>query len=315
MKILTKLRARFGRTASPEPDSPEPEFLRFKAVAGALPQLPDISPNKKMLADLLVKDPKLVRWDEIQAGQIALAEVMPLEMLKARFGNLSDEYEAVTGGKPFVHGAFPNPPNDNNIVGWRAGVVNLIEELAKFRRAKLFFERRRSIVAIFIGFIVTSLLLFGFWHSLSVSQSDPPPLWHSLVFAGIVGAGFSVLTRLYALGWSKLTSQIEDVEASAMGLWTNCFLSITKGVIAAYVIYLLFSSGLLKGDLFPAFNPPTTKTPPENSFVQLFTQEPKTTADMAKLFIWAFIAGFAERLVPDKLSLLAGEASNTKKKK
>src|ERR1700737_1224032 len=128
MNILAKLRARFAKTASPEPESPEPEFLRFKAVAGGLPQLPDNSPNKKMLADLLVKDPKLVRWDEIQAGQIALAEVMPLEALQARFGSLSDEYEAVTGGKPFVHGAFPNPPKDNNIVGWREGVRDLIQE-------------------------------------------------------------------------------------------------------------------------------------------------------------------------------------------
>src|SRR6266568_907866 len=184
MNTLSKLRALFGKTGSPEPDSPEPEFLRFKAVAGTLPQLPDTSPNKKMLADLLGRDPKLVRWDEIQAGQIALVEVMPLEMLQARFGSLSEEYEAVTGGKPFVHGAFPDPPKAPE--GWRAGVVNLIEELAKFRRAKLLFERRRSIVGFIIGFILPAVVLFGFWHSLSVSQSEPPPLWHSLVFAGIV---------------------------------------------------------------------------------------------------------------------------------
>jgi hypothetical protein len=268
-----------------------------------------------MLADLFGKDPGLVRWDEIQAGQIALAEVMPLEMLQARFGSLSDEYEAVTGGKPFLHGAFPNPPKDNSIAGWRAGVVNLLEELAKFRRAKLLFERRRVPVGIAIGLALPAAVLIVCWLWLWPSRSGPPPLWQSLVFAGLVGAGFSVLTRLYSLAWSKVTSQIEDVDAFAMGLWINCLLSVAKGIIAAYVIYLLFTSGLLKGDLFPAFNLPAPKNPPDNSFVQLFTQEPKTTVDTAKLLIWAFIAGFAERLVPDKLSRLAGEAASDAKKK
>jgi hypothetical protein len=65
----------------------------------------------------------------------ALVAVMPLETLQARFGSLSDEYEMVTGDKPFAHGAFPNPPEKEE--EWRAGVLSLIEELAKFRRAKL----------------------------------------------------------------------------------------------------------------------------------------------------------------------------------
>jgi hypothetical protein len=121
-------------------------------VAGALPQLPDNSPNKKILADLLLKDPNQVTWDEIQAGQIVLAEIMPLQMLQARFGSLSDEYEAVTGSKPFVHGAFRDPPEAPE--GWRAGVVNLIEELAKFRRAKLSFERRLTLVGTILFFIL-----------------------------------------------------------------------------------------------------------------------------------------------------------------
>lgn len=307
MNIFTKSS---GKTESPEPESPEPEFLLFKAEAGALPQLPADSANKMMLADLLLKDAKDVGWDQIRAGQIALTEVMPLERLQARFGDLSDEYEAVTGGKPFMHGAFPDPPKTPE--GWRAGVVNLIEELAKFRRAKLLFERRRSRVGIIFAVILIPTVLLGFWHW----GADPPPLWRPLFFFGFIGAGFSVLTRLYALAWSKLTSQIEDVRAFELGLWINCLLSAAKGVIAACVMYLLFTSGLLKGDLFPTFHPPTPKNPPESSFTQLFNQEPeKKPMDMAKLFIWAFIAGFAERLVPDKLSQLAGKASDAKKKK
>ena len=253
--MLTKLRTLFGWTASPES-----EFLRFKAAAGVLPPLPNDSANAPMLAELLKKDPKQVTWDEIQAGQIALVVVMPLETLQARFGSLSEEYETVTGGKPFDHGAFPNPPK--TIEGWRAGVVSLAEELAKFRRAKLMFERMRSVIGMLFGLPLLASVLFGLWHSVYVAH---PPLWNSVIYAGLVGAGFSVLTRLYSLAWSKeLTSQVEDSQAFKKGLMINCILSLAEGVIATCVIYGLFASGLMTGALFPSFKP--SKTPIKSPF-------------------------------------------------
>ena len=157
MNTLDELRSKFGWTASAES-----EFLRFKAAAGILPPLPDGSANAPMLAELLKKGPKKVEWEEIQAAQIALVVVMPLETLQARFGSLAGEYETVTGGKPFVHGAFPNPPE--TIAGWRAGVVSLMEDLAKFRRAKLMFERMRSTVGIIVSLPLIAAMLYGFWH-------------------------------------------------------------------------------------------------------------------------------------------------------
>ena len=243
MNMLTKLRTLFGWTASPEP-----EFLRFKAAAGVLPPLPADSANAPMLAELLKKDPKQVSWDEIQAGQIALVAVMPLETLQARFGSLADEYETVTGGKPFAHGTFQNPPK--TIEGWRAGMVSLMEELAKFRRAKLMFERVRSMVGMCFGLPLLAVVVSGLFYAQVAfmdPNSAPPALWQPLLFTGIVGAGFSVLSRLYSLAWSpQITAQIEDLQALKKGLVINCILSLSEGAIAAGVIYLLFTSGLLK---------------------------------------------------------------------
>jgi len=308
MNRLDKLRTKFGWT-----ESPEPEFLRFKAAAGVLPPLPADSANAPMLAELLKKNPEDVNWEEIQAGQIALVAVMPLEALQARFGSLADEYETVTGGKPFAHGSFPNPPKKEE--EWRAGVVSLIEDLAKFRRAKLMFERVRSTVGLSFGLFLFALVVaagicaqFG-----PGAKTGQHTFWQPLLFAGFIGAGFSVLSRLYSLAWTpRLTAQIEDLQALKKGLVLNCILSMAEGVIAAGVIYLLFTSGFLKGDLFPAFKETVAESEP--AFTRLMGYQPEGVADVAKLLAWAFVAGFAERLVPDKLNQLAGAASEAKSK-
>jgi hypothetical protein len=301
---IEKVRSLFGWTAPPGP-----EFLRFKALAGLLPPSRPDSANALMLADLLKKNPDQVSWDEIRAGELALVAVMPTEMLQARFGSLMDEFETVTGRKPFAQDVFPYPPTTP--AEWHAGVVSLMEDLAKFRRIKLMFERARSVVGMCFGCSLLAFGLSGFFYAAfnQDKTSDPTAGWQPLLFCGIAGAGFSVLSRLYGLRWSpRVTVQIEDMQALKKGLVINCFLSVAEGAVAAGGIYLLFTSGLLKGDLFPEFDMSGNSDP--SIFKQFFATHPKSTTDVAKLLAWAFIAGFTERLVPDKLNRLAGETSD-----
>jgi hypothetical protein len=282
-------------------------FYVFRALAGLLPKLPTDSPNAPILAALLAKNPEDIIWDEIHAGELVLLAVMPLEMLQAKFGNLVDQYRTVTGGEPFARGTLLNPPKTRE--EWLAGVVTLMEELAKYRRSKLMFERCRSTLGFVFGLLLLLVFFAGFfWVQTGYNKIV---LWQPLLFTGLIGAGFSVLTRLYSLKWTpRVTAEIEDVQALKKGLVINCTLSLAEGVIAACVVYLLFTSGLLKGQLFPEFN--DLKIEGTNIFARFIDYEPKDSTDVAKLLVWAFIAGFAERLVPDKLNRLAGSASNAK---
>ena len=59
------------------------------------------------------------------------------------------------------------------------------------------------------------------------------------------------------------------------------------------MLYFIIASGFLTGDLFPTLSQPV----------------PAHLKDWAKLLLWSFVAGFAERLVPDTLDRLVTQAS------
>lgn len=91
--------------------------------------------------------------------------------------------------------------------------------------------------------------------------------------------------------------------------WSRLFLPAISGAIFAVLLYMLVIAGLLEGELFPKFLPEGTKTP-ENASQSVGTalsdllhqSRQGSRRDYAKLIIWSFIAGFAERYIPDTLS-------------
>lgn len=136
----------------------------------------------------------------------------------------------------------------------------------------------------------------------SESSSPGLPLGPLVALAGIFGATFSILQRA-----QRSSVGIDPVVAlfSMRAARRQAYLSIISGVISALVMFCIFAGGMVQGALFPTFVNKWTFAKTVNFPMRLYdffqSSGPQTHLDHAKLLVWCFIAGFAERFVPDML--------------
>jgi hypothetical protein len=96
-----------------------------------------------------------------------------------------------------------------------------------------------------------------------------------------------------------------DNISELMQNWSRLFLPTIRGAMFALVLYMLFIGGLVKGDIFPELvNSPVNIDNQKgvSLWELLYYARPIASPDYGKLIIWSFIAGFAERFVPDTLA-------------
>lgn len=160
----------------------------------------------------------------------------------------------------------------------------------------------------------------------------------SVAFAGIVGGCVSMLQRIQSA--PSEGDALFNLAALTNG-WRGLSLSPLYGGIFASLLFILFAAGLLQGSAFPKIEtamaspvventtgeqpvtPSTEPTPTPKPTPDLRTETqrtgtlhvkdflketgPKDGVSFALLMIWSFIAGFAERLVPDTLNRLVAK--------
>jgi hypothetical protein len=104
------------------------------------------------------------------------------------------------------------------------------------------------------------------------------------------------------------TPSAED-KPTLLILKMQIFLSPLFGGLFAFVLYGVFASGIIQGEIFPKFqgSDKPYRTPYEFSD----NMTPATNADTAKAILWAFIAGFAEGFVPNFIDKLVKDGEQS----
>jgi hypothetical protein len=169
--------------------------------------------------------------------------------------------------------------------------------------------------------VVAILIILIFFPSAISVLSGSGSLFRPSVFllvaiAGALGAFFSALLRLYELKNLPAALYQNGLAFRGLSLFIYTLTPALIGCIAASILYLVFQAGLLQDGLFPAIacTPADGKCPGLGALLDGYG--PKAPADYAKAILWGFVAGFAERLVPDLLDnfaqsdALKGSSSN-----
>ena len=153
--------------------------------------------------------------------------------------------------------------------------------------------------------IALCLGLLVYW---AVREGSSPPVAEIVIGLGSLGAFFSSLIRLYSYNDLPNVFLQDGLKGLANGaVIVYSMVPPVVGAISAIILYFIFAGGLLEGGaFFPEF---ACNAPPvgdaagkcDDFFKVVDHYGPKSEPDYFKTFVWGFIAGFAERFVPDTL--------------
>lgn len=174
---------------------------------------------------------------------------------------------------------------------WHASQRNLKRQIGLTYAGRLFWALVAAI-GIFAA-TITLQYLFGAWFdSLGWSYTG-----FSLAgSAGFLGAVFSMMT---SHSGSLYAASIE--EAQLVARVRTIMFRVAIGGTAAIILYFVFESGVIAGMAFPDLE--------KLGFASISVEQGTTqalgklvpNAELCKLMVWSFLAGFSEKLVPQLL--------------
>lgn len=269
----------------------------------------------------------MLTWKDIYTYKLILLNHYNLETLKSKIIGLRIKYQCLVEVAEYNNYIkeravnFENPLAEEDKERMQTDYTYLLDEFflryayisahEEFRTKLLW----RGASFTFFFFVLSALfIILSFIPQVRDSHYYPTLRIFStliaVVFAGVMGAFVSMQERLQT--FSHKGDPIYNLSLLTHG-WLSIFLSPISGAIFAAILYLFFTAGLLKGAIFPEMIT-TPESGDPSSIVELadFILEtgPKSGIQFALLLVWSFIAGFAERFVPDTLMRLVNQKDN-----
>jgi hypothetical protein len=133
------------------------------------------------------------------------------------------------------------------------------------------------------------------------------------LYAGMLGATVSIARRVkYAssvpLSDTDPVIRLSTIVNGDVGIQLSMIIGSTFALVFYFLCLARIADTVIASSLLPVFPPPCDKIANQacNDIVRTFAGLiPVTSTDLAKLLIWCFIAGFAEKFVPDIFDKLA----------
>ncbi|HEX9929281.1 MAG TPA: hypothetical protein VGB02_12150 [Pyrinomonadaceae bacterium] len=315
------IRRIFGRNIPPAHILPDYARLYFENLRG---EYQSLTPTQvaahpqvvEIIERILAKDNIALEWNDLYTFDLSLAKLQSLAKLPRIAWNLRSRYRDVAGLREYEAYLASKPPElapnaGANEADLRADIEFLLNQLhLRYSMTPIHESVRDRLskavtVIILVGlFVVIAFVLLA---NNPYSQDYIRPATFIIVLiVGAMGGLVSMQQRFQSV--SNEGDPIHNISELARG-WFSIFLSPISGAIFAAVLYFAISGKLLEGALFPIINQGGEGS---GRFV-FFIQEtvPKDGVAFAKLMIWSFIAGFAERFVPDTLSRFVQKQETT----
>ena len=246
---------------------------------------------------------RTVRHDDIlEASEIYLLEATLIEHLevadlKMRIVGFRDMLSNLmtSDGYRAMQAQFCNLTTEDDPHKLRGEARALVSRLYRRYEGVPAVERlRRDIVfKIYAAAVGVALAVFGVVYYVDT------PSWAWVAVAGAIGASVSTMSRLYDLDARhepfKTWLTIENGQMTLI-------LAPVVGATFALVLLSLFWGGIITGTIFPEFPKQVDGDPPLKDVML-------APDSFAKLMLWGFASGWAERMVPDVLNKLTPKAA------
>jgi hypothetical protein len=243
---------------------------------------------------------------EVWQVDLALMQMLPELALRAKAVSIRDGYRKIVGeSDPLNDGAAAHIDiaNDNGNQ-LRAELTDLMRGKYWYQLNAMLLERGfRALKFLLVCyawvglFAVVTLSLLA-WKLVGGDLGQAIGVVMATAYAGVLGAVISAARRTksfndIANSHSDPVVRLTRIENGKTGM----HLSMITGGVFAVVLYLFFLAGIGQSVLLPGFLP--TFRPPSSQLPLGLI--PAGATDLSRLMLWAFAAGFAEKLVPDVL--------------
>ena len=259
-------------------------------------------------------------WADVVTIENAILAATPDVDLRATTIRWRERYRDIVGDTRYAYYTQSAPPDPKTASApeLRADVRALADRIHYLLATVTAREKMRNRLSLLLGAVMIVALVallapaFTLQHQLlphlkSVCSQDtycvPLSAVELAALAGLFGGFVSVQQRLQTS--TDVDPFFKRLELSA-GWGSIVLLAPLMGMVFAIVLFEIFVTGAVSGTLLPSF----VKVDPRAADASTFRSfgigsTPATPGDWAKLSVWGFVAGFAERFVPDVVSRLA----------